>query len=588
MLTTMLRVCYTQRVNIMESTTLKALIPSEMSPALRPVLVTSTDGLLLLEDFLKRVSVFGFDLETNMTDDFIDRRIRTIQIGDRNEQYIIDLLPFAGSKEALIAGQGYGGNDATQLLFGRIIDTIRKAIESRDWLKVGTNLQFDYETTRFCLGLRMDGVHDLMRGENNTWAGLVPLNFKGTDFWGLDKMAERYLGLSISKDEQSTFDLETPITEAQIIYGALDVRLPISIRGGQVRQLEAEGLMRAAQIDFDAIPTFGDMHLHGLLVDETKWQALIDDNLSKRLHIIKRLDDLFIPVVGTKEVSQVDLDKLKRLEDNWRATKDAADRKIARGKFMAFRKIVNGKSKLAKDCQGEAAINYKSNPQLLEALKEMGFKKLKDTNDDTLEKLAKFPNLTIEGAFEEGDELNYPAIDVLRLLRTVNKQLDTYGTAWITDWTQDGHLHPATRRIHSNFNLFGADTGRTSSSSPNVQNLPKTKRFRNCFIARPGYKVLTIDMAGAELRIMAEMSGERVWLEAFAKGWDVHSVGAEMLYGDRWKSATVHEPYTVVKDGETITIPKCAYYYEKNGKDHDKCKCPEHESLRSGVKAVKS
>src|SRR4051794_21246016 len=89
---------------------LKDIIPSEMVPPLKPFLVTDLEGLSVVVDYLKLTPVFGFDIETNVVDNFVNRRIRTIQIGDRDQQFIIDLLAFAGTKEALIASQGPGAS----------------------------------------------------------------------------------------------------------------------------------------------------------------------------------------------------------------------------------------------------------------------------------------------------------------------------------------------------------------------------------------------------------------------------------------------------------------------------------------------
>jgi len=76
---------------------------------------------------------------------------------------------------------------------------------------------------------------------------------------------------------------------------------------------------------------------------------------------------------------------------------------------------------------------------------------------------------------------------------------------------------------------MGAATGRTSSSKPNIQNIPKGSDYRSCFKAqRNGWTLVIADMSGAELRIIAEISEDEVWLTAFANDWDVHSVGAEM------------------------------------------------------------
>lgn len=542
---------------------LRNLIPSELVPALKPLLVRDLEGLSSLVAFLKRVREFGFDIETNVTDDFTERRIRTMQFGNRDEQYVVDLLALAGSPDALCASQG---PEASLDALRPLIEALRPFLESSEWLKVGHGLQFEYETIRYNLGLRCQGFFDLLRAEQNIVGGLVRVDAK--DFWGLENLVQRYCGLVMSKDMQTKFDLHSELTEDHVIYGALDVRLPMAVRVGQLRTLRAEGLERAVEIDSNAISPFGDMHLNGQLTDDAGWQAFIDDTEAKKRAIVAKMDAHFIPIVGTKFISQYDKDKLRVLEEMWRGCTEKTERAELRKQYMVFRKILNERGKLAEKCEGDAAINYGSQKQLLNALREMGYgeKKLPNTTDPSLEALAKYPELTIEDAFEGDAELAYPVIDLIRLYRTVDKQLSTYGTAWITSKDVGGHRHPKTGRIHSNINLFGTDTGRTASSSPNVQNLPKEKRIRSRFIARPGFKVLTIDMNGAELRILAEMSGEKVWLDAFAKGWDVHSVGAEILFGQEWTDGAVEG---------------CKYVLH-----HEKCKCPIHKELRDRVKAI--
>jgi DNA polymerase I-like protein with 3'-5' exonuclease and polymerase domains len=555
----------------MNTGTLKALIPSEMSPALQPLLVTDRQGLSLCVAFLERTKVFGYDLETNVTNNFTERRIRTIQVGDRNEQYVIDLLAFAGGKEELVAGQGPGAsNNSLQ----PVVEALRPFLESKDWLKVGHNLQFEYETVRYCLNMRTRGFFDTFRAEQQIWAGLV--HRMTTGFWALEDVVGKYIGLQMTDIETGkTFDLETPLTDNQILYCALDARLPMAVRVGQLRKLEEARLIASVEIDFGAIPAFGDMHLHGVQTDDVAWTALIDDNLIKKAALLKRLDEILLPVVGSKYKSQAEQDRLDELEDQWRlcpskTTEEKAARAALRKAFMTLRTAINERTKpsVAEKCEGEAAIKYGSPKALLEALRKLGFgeKKLPNTNDTTLEMLATFPNMEVGDAFIDGGSLNFPFIDLLRLFRTVDKQLSTYGYAWITTKDKGGHRNPVTGRIHSNIDLFGTDTGRTSSSSPNIQNIPKEKRYRHCFTARPGYKVLTIDYNGCELRILAEMSQEPVWLAAFAKDWDVHSVGAEILFGQEWAEGA--------EEG-------CKYVAA-----HQKCKCKVHEKLRGKVKAI--
>jgi DNA polymerase I-like protein with 3'-5' exonuclease and polymerase domains len=556
----------------MTATALKALIPSEMSPILKPLLVTDRQALSLCAAFLERTKVFGYDLETNVVDNFTERRIRTIQVGDRNEQYIIDLLAFAGSKQALVEAQG---PNPTNDCLKSVKDALRPFLESKDWVKVGHNLQFEYEVVRYCLGIRAKGFFDTFRAEQQIWAGVGPHRMQ-SGFWALEDVVGRYTGLQMTDLESgTTFDLETPLTERQIIYAALDARLPIPVRAGQLRKLEEVRLIASVEIDFGAIPAFGDMHLHGVQTDDNAWTALIKDNLIKKSALLKKMDQIFLPVVGSKFKSKAEQDRLDELERLWRLcpnkTPDGKSEKAEyRKAFMTLRKAINDRTKpsVAEKCEGEAALKYGSPKALLKALRDLGFskKQLPNTGDKTLEGLAKYPNLEVEDAFIGGDQLNFPIIDLLRLFRSVDKQLSTYGYAWITTKAEGGHRNPVTGRIHSNIDLFGTDTGRTSSSNPNIQNIPKEKRFRHCFTARPGYKVLTIDFNGCELRILAEMSQEPVWLDAFAKDWDVHSVGAEILFGQEWAEGA--------EEG-------CKYVAL-----HKKCKCAVHEKLRGRVKAI--
>jgi ribonuclease D len=215
-----------------------------MNPPLNVTLVVDQTGLDKVADFLSRVDTFALDTETNVVNRFFNRRIRTIQIGDRNEQYVIDLLPFAGSTENLILSQGnyYGKGRLSKpqsfqpTCFDPIIKVLKPALESDHWLKVGANLQFDYEILKWCLGLRPWHFWDIQLAEKVYYAGSVGFFVKG--FWGLEPIVARHLGLQISKDEQKTFDLSTPLTEKQVIYAGLDGRLPVGVMNHQRPSME--------------------------------------------------------------------------------------------------------------------------------------------------------------------------------------------------------------------------------------------------------------------------------------------------------------------------------------------------------------
>jgi DNA polymerase I len=96
-------------------------------------------------------------------------------------------------------------------------------------------------------------------------------------------------------------------------------------------------------------------------------------------------------------------------------------------------------------------------------------------------------------------------------------------------------LDPVTGRLHTTFNQLVAATGRLSSSSPNLQNIPvRTElgaEIRACFVADDGRKLLVADYSQIELRLMASLSREPALLDAYHRGEDVHRVTAAAVAG---------------------------------------------------------
>jgi DNA polymerase I len=95
-------------------------------------------------------------------------------------------------------------------------------------------------------------------------------------------------------------------------------------------------------------------------------------------------------------------------------------------------------------------------------------------------------------------------------------------------------VNRGTGRIHTNFNQAGAATGRLSSAEPNLQNIPiRTTRgeaIRAGFIPREGWVFLVADYSQIELRIMAHLSGDQAFIEAFRQGGDIHRQTAALIF----------------------------------------------------------
>ena len=114
--------------------------------------------------------------------------------------------------------------------------------------------------------------------------------------------------------------------------------------------------------------------------------------------------------------------------------------------------------------------------------------------------------------------------------RQLSKLKNTY-----TDALQQ-EINPATGRVHTSYSLTGAQTGRLSSTEPNLQNIPiRTKvgrQIRDAFVAEPGNVILAADYSQIELRLAAHIADVPQLRDAFAAGDDIHSLTATELFGE--------------------------------------------------------
>jgi DNA polymerase-1 len=114
------------------------------------------------------------------------------------------------------------------------------------------------------------------------------------------------------------------------------------------------------------------------------------------------------------------------------------------------------------------------------------------------------------------------------------RQLTKLKTTY-TDALQQ-QINNDTGRVHTCYSLSGAQTGRLSSTDPNLQNIPiRTeigRRIRDAFVAEPGYVMLAADYSQIELRLAAHMADVPQLKAAFSEGVDIHNMTAQELFGE--------------------------------------------------------
>ena len=126
-----------------------------------------------------------------------------------------------------------------------------------------------------------------------------------------------------------------------------------------------------------------------------------------------------------------------------------------------------------------------------------------------------------------GDEADPDAKEFMESIldvRKYSKYLETYVLGMRDVLCRD-------ERIRGTFNLHGTETGRLSSSNPNMQNIPRNKMIKNLIIATPGTCLLQLDYSQAELRVLAMLSRDPALIDIYVSGKDLHDAVADMMFG---------------------------------------------------------
>jgi DNA polymerase-1 len=125
---------------------------------------------------------------------------------------------------------------------------------------------------------------------------------------------------------------------------------------------------------------------------------------------------------------------------------------------------------------------------------------------------------------DEGHALPALLMEYRELSKLENTYLDTLPLL----------VNPSTRRIHTSFNQTVASTGRLSSSDPNLQNIPIRrelgKDIRRGFVPRTGWSFLAADYSQIELRLLAHLSADPAFVQAFRSGGDIHKQTASIIF----------------------------------------------------------
>lgn len=303
----------------------------------------------------------------------------------------------------------------------------------------------------------------------------------------LSDLLLKYNGIQISKELQKS-DWSGTLSEAHYQYALGDVIHMPKLRAKMLPELELLGDLEAAKIEFECTRAVSKMENVGFPLDIDMYRNLIEVITARRNTRKKELEDLLNSALGITP-------------------------------------IVQGGLFGEQDDKIKGGINLNSPKQLLSAFQAMGLE-IDSTNKLVVEVLVR----------------KYPELEYLTRYRAEQILVTAFGDKML------GMIDEITKRIHATFWQLKTVTARFSCSNPNLQQMPKTKEFRECFRPKEGRKFVIADYGGMELRILAQMSMDKVMLNAFNNNGDLHSLTAKKAFNLSCDVADIKTKYPKQRD----------------------------------------
>ncbi len=405
-----------------------------------------------------------------------------------------------------------------------------------DCTKLIHNAPFERAWCLHHWGIDVTPFWDTKLGDIIIRCGLIPVA-EMQKASSLENCALQYLGRKLDKILQLSFVDQDPEkfvpTPEQLDYAALDAEIVFPLFHREHAIIEEEGLGATAQIENEVCPVLQDMELRGVYVDRAAWLALVEDlEHATAEHERKLIDELTPAIVISRAKEYKKAQAVRRAWEDW--YQQVTDRLELEADDLTFatplerRRWIQLSQRKAREYRprpkiphlDEGPINLNSHPQLTAALEHFGIK------------LRDHKGLTIAQAIPKHPK-QHELLESLLLWKQLYKLQSAFGRSILGRIDPEGRLHPEFWQI--------VQSGRTSCRRPNLQQIPAGKRgglvaefaarFRACFKAPAGRKLVVADYAAIEFRIAAEIHGEQWVIEAFREGLDPHQRTAAKVLG---------------------------------------------------------
>lgn len=368
----------------------------------------------------------------------------------------------------------------------------------------------------------------------------------------LKSMVRRYLPEYGDYEKQDKFDKipwDKKEMEPLCHYGCQDTDYTLRLMLFFEKKLIDLGLYNTYRnLIMTASRVLTSVEKNGLYVDRAFNQELLDSYLPKIEAAKEAIYNLPKVKKFTKLYNQSKIEKyIAKLEEEIENLDPRVDKRKIQSREQKIANIRAGVFTTKKELELIRPVSLGSSvdlPQLMYSEEGFNFEVIKkndsgkpSTDEET------FTNLRL--TVKKPDSPKAVFLDSLLELRGLEKMYKTYIKGW-HEKTQDDD------RLHGRFLIHGTTSGRLSSAEPNAQQIPKTSvdpNIKKQLVAPKGTLYIASDFSQAELRIMAHLSGDETYLNAFNSGQDPHLAIAATKY---------HVPYE-----EALKI-----YEDENHPDH--------------------
>lgn len=281
--------------------------------------------------------------------------------------------------------------------------------------------------------------------------------------------------------------------DRHIEYAAKDIIYLDDVRTQQENYLAKYGQQELTSYNNDMVVVTSYMKVSGMYVDKEQWMKLYYENLRRADLLEVELDE---------ELNKLGLKQKKRVKQRTLQTD------ILGGAIDVVNKSTNN-------------INYSSPAQIVDIFRSLKQPIPKSAKED--KNSIGTPTLQ-QYLIDRPDTPLKTFINKLIEYKDLSKKCNAFGKSWLEEFVDSDS------RVRAQFKINRTTTGRLSCASPNLQQIPADQRYRACFVGEGEDLIWGADLSGAELKILASLSGDETMLELIRTGKDVHGHGATKVY----------------------------------------------------------